>query len=187
MSCSIIAAIADFMFVCVVCICGCMLQVCPALSLRPLPAFMFCFVCVWASVHAVGWEMSRSIIAAVADFMFVCVVCVWAYRLQVCPALSLRPMPALCYVLFVFLCVCLSLRVCSWGWEMSCSIIAAIADFMLCFVCVSLCVFGPAHMQSGPVPAEDVMPQKRRCTCSLVLLCPQFLKIFENLPRKCTC
>ena len=106
MSRSIIAAIADFMFVCVVCVCACMLQVCPALSLRPLPAFMFCFVCVWASARAVGWEMSRSIIAAVADFKFVCVVlCVFGpAHCKWCPTLSLWPLPASCYVLFV-LCV----------------------------------------------------------------------------------
>ena len=30
-----------------------------------------------------------------------------------CPALSLRPLPALCYVLFVFLCVYLGRRACS--------------------------------------------------------------------------
>ena len=104
-----------------------------------IAGFYVCFVLFvfgLACVQRGGGEMSRSIIAAVANFMFVCVVCVCACMLQVCPALSLRPMPALCYVLFAFLCVCLSLRVCSWGWEMSRSIIAAIADFMLCFVCV---------------------------------------------------
>ena len=129
MSRSIIAAIADLMFVCVVCVWAYRLQVCPALSLRPLPAFMFCFVCVWASARAAGWEMSRPIIAAVADFMLVCVVCVWAYRLQVCPALSLRPLPA----------------------------------FMLCFVCISLCVFEPARVQLGVCPALSLRPLPTLC------------------------
>ena len=108
---------------------------------------------------ALPWEMSRSIIAAIADFMFICVVC--ACMLQVCPALSLRPLPAFMFVLFCLclgqracsgvgnvplyhcgrcrLYVCLCCVVCLWGCALqvvSHSIIVAIAGFMLCFVCV---------------------------------------------------
>ena len=71
-----------------------------------------------AFLTALPWEMSRSIIAAIANFMFVCVVCLWACRLQ-----------------------SVSLRIAA--------IVGQVVGFMLCFVCVSLCVSGPVRVQLG--------------------------------------
>ena len=50
-----------------------------------------------------------------------------------------------CRLYVCLCCVCLGLQVAS----VSHSIIAAYAGFMLCFVCVSLCVFEPARVQLG--------------------------------------
>ena len=90
---------------------------------------MFClcfFVCIWAGAHAVAvvewWEMSRSIIAAIADFMFVCFVCVWACALQASVS------------------------------HVSHSIIAAIASFIIIMFCLCCVCLGPARMHQCPTP-----------------------------------